>query len=108
MPESTTCIFIKKETLAQVFSCELCEISKNTFCYRTPPVAASDITLFFLIFRLPFITFININTVKILEFSFITEKLQRKNNMEKKNISQNFRILEILISYYQTHHEHFK
>ena len=25
------CIFIKKETLAQVFSCELCENSKNTF-----------------------------------------------------------------------------
>ena len=24
-------IFIKKETLAQVFSCEFCEISKNTF-----------------------------------------------------------------------------
>ena len=23
--------FIKKENLAQVFSCELCEISKNTF-----------------------------------------------------------------------------
>ena len=23
--------FIKKETLAQVFSCEFCEISKNTF-----------------------------------------------------------------------------
>ena len=28
-PES--CNFIKKETLAQVFSCEFCEISKNTF-----------------------------------------------------------------------------
>ena len=25
------CIFIEKETLAQVFSCEFCEISKNTF-----------------------------------------------------------------------------
>ena len=25
------CNFIKKETLAQEFSCELCEISKNTF-----------------------------------------------------------------------------
>ena len=24
-------VFIKKETLAQVFSCEFCEISKNTF-----------------------------------------------------------------------------
>ena len=26
-----TCNFIKKETLAQVFSCEFCETSKNTF-----------------------------------------------------------------------------
>ena len=25
------CIVIKKETLAQVFSCEFCDISKNTF-----------------------------------------------------------------------------
>ena len=35
------CNSIKKETLAQVLSCEFCEISKNTFFYRTPPVAAS-------------------------------------------------------------------
>ena len=35
-------IFIKKETLAQVFSYEFCEISKNTFFYRAPLVAASD------------------------------------------------------------------
>ena len=35
------CNFIKKEALAQVFSCEFCEISKNTFLHRTPLVAAS-------------------------------------------------------------------
>ena len=35
------CRFIKKETLAQVFSCEFCEISKSTFSYRTTAVAAS-------------------------------------------------------------------
>ena len=40
MPEA--CNFIKKETLAQMFSCEFCEISKTTFFYRAPPVAASD------------------------------------------------------------------
>ena len=34
--------FIKKETLAQVFSYEFCEISKNTFSYTTPPVVASE------------------------------------------------------------------
>ena len=33
--------FIKNESLAQVFSCEFCEISKNTFFYGTPPVADS-------------------------------------------------------------------
>ena len=34
-------IFFKKETLAQAFSCEFCEISKNNFSYKTPPAAAS-------------------------------------------------------------------
>ena len=36
--------FIKKETLEQVFYCEFCEISQNTFSCRTPPVAACDKT----------------------------------------------------------------
>ena len=36
------CNFIKKETLAQVFSCQFCEIFKNTFFKRTPLVAASE------------------------------------------------------------------
>ena len=39
---TSACNFNKKETLAKVFSCEFCEISKNTFSYRTPLVAASD------------------------------------------------------------------
>ena len=34
-----------KKRLAQVFSCEFCKTSKNTFSYRTPPVAASVIYL---------------------------------------------------------------
>ena len=42
IPVPEACNFIKKETLALVFSCEFCEISKNTFLYRTPLVAASD------------------------------------------------------------------
>ena len=36
------CNFFKKETLAQVFFCEFCEISKNTFFYRIRPVAAPE------------------------------------------------------------------
>ena len=31
----------REETLAQVFSCKFCEISKNTFFHKTPLVAAS-------------------------------------------------------------------
>ena len=33
--------YIEKETLVQVFSSDFCEIFKNIFFYRTPPVAAS-------------------------------------------------------------------
>ena len=40
--QAGACNFIKKETLAQVFSSEFCEVSKNTFSYGTPPVAASE------------------------------------------------------------------
>ena len=36
------CNFIKKETLAQVFSCEFCEISKNTFFTEHLWTTASD------------------------------------------------------------------
>ena len=35
--------FLKKQPLAKVFSCEFCEIPKNTFFYGTPPVAASGL-----------------------------------------------------------------
>ena len=34
-------LFFNKETLAQVFFCEFCKIFKNTFFYKTRPVAAS-------------------------------------------------------------------
>ena len=37
--ENHLCNFIKKETLAQVFFCGFCQISKNTFLHRTPLVA---------------------------------------------------------------------
>ena len=43
------CKFIKKETLAQAFSCEFGEIDKNTFYYRTPLVAASGVLINFAI-----------------------------------------------------------
>ena len=36
-------LFFKKETMVHVLSCEFCKISENTFSYRTPSVAASNI-----------------------------------------------------------------
>ena len=36
--------FIKKQTLVQVFSCEISVISKSTFFYRKPLVAASELS----------------------------------------------------------------
>ena len=41
--QASVCSFVKRETLAQVFSCEFCKISKNTFSYRTPSVAVFKI-----------------------------------------------------------------
>ena len=43
--QAKACDFIKKDTLAHVFSREFCEISKNIFFYRTPLVAASAIVI---------------------------------------------------------------
>ena len=39
---SEACSFIKRETLAEMFSCKFCEISKNTFFHRTSLAAASE------------------------------------------------------------------
>ena len=39
------CNFIKKETLAQVFSCECSEISKTTFFIEHPRTTASEAKL---------------------------------------------------------------
>ena len=41
---STVKCLEKKEFQTHVFSCEICEISMNTFFYRTLPVAASVIS----------------------------------------------------------------
>ena len=54
-PESLSCNFIKKETLAQVFSCEFSEISKNTFFteHLWTTVSFKRLAGFFLHFYIP-------------------------------------------------------
>ena len=39
---SRRCSVIMVFSLAQVFSCEFCEVSRNTFLYRTPLVSAPE------------------------------------------------------------------
>ena len=53
---SGLCNFIRKETQAQVFSCEFCKISKNTFFYRTPLVVASEPFILITWYKLSFST----------------------------------------------------
>ena len=51
--QSWACSFIKKETVAQMFYCEFCKVSKNTFSYRTHTVAVSASILFRLLLLVP-------------------------------------------------------
>ena len=79
--------FFNKVTLAQVFSCEFCEISKNTFSRRTPPVAASvyilsdetcfPITVFILLLHYLSISFFfwTSSACMLFSFSFFTYQL---------------------------------
>ena len=46
--QASACNYIKKEAQAQVFFCEFCEIFKNTFFCRTPPVNFWQVFLFLL------------------------------------------------------------
>ena len=86
MPQ--TCNFIKKETLVQVFSCEFCEISKNTFSYRTPPVTASGLVLYLFITH-PCIFFIFHQVVR-KPFKFINNGLQTNETLVMKRTSPVF------------------
>ena len=77
--------FIKKETLSQVFSCEFCEVFKNTFFYWTPLVAA--FVHIFLKFIFPKIrTFPKIWITKTCNFNLVL--LKNVFFIEKKSLEQ--------------------
>ena len=59
-----------KKTLAQVFSCAFCEISRNTFSYITPPITASEA----LIFRL---VFLHKDSICSLKFRFLSKLIPK-------------------------------
>ena len=67
----------QENTCAQVFSCEFCENSKNTFSYRTPPVAAS--VAYSLVLMLISIM-LNINSfypAEVLKLHYLQEHLKK-------------------------------
>ena len=72
------CNFIKKETLAQVFSCEFCEISKSTFLIEHLWATAFLFNSFWLwrstIIRNIF-AWVTINTSKEIRLHFLTVHL---------------------------------
>ena len=77
--------FIKKESLAQLFSCEFCEISKNNFFYITPPVAASVILKikFYALYLIVSFTF-TIKTVLPTHLSTIRKRWNQKRKVFDK------------------------
>ena len=78
------CNFIKKETLAQAFSCEVCEICKNAFYYRTPLVAASD---YILLIVLWVTTLISIRGYVAVTFYCRQNNVFLRNNIAKRKKS---------------------
>ena len=70
------CNFIKRETLAQVLFCELWEICKNIFFYRTPPVAVSVRTRYFNFTKQikDFFFFCNVSSNYSNEKKFVSEQ----------------------------------
>ena len=80
------CNFIKKETLAQVFYSEFCDIFKSTFFYRTPLVAAFKFkTWTFNLF------WYHVRLWRSVFFYFCTKQLclKRKRTIRRKKILDN-------------------
>ena len=79
--QSDACNYIKKEALALLLSCEFCEISKNTFSHRTPPVAASGIWLLESINRFLTIMYDLINNISAYQETILKFIVTRRNNI---------------------------
>ena len=90
------CNFIKKETLAQVFSCELCEIFRNTFSHRTPVVASGFqyLSCLKLIPTLPdkCNLFFNQNPFNKFPLVFAVEKVRHKNLVSLNSLNMVFNL----------------
>ena len=71
---------IKRETLAQVFSCKFCEISKNTFFYKTHLVAAFGfIREYSYVKHIPYLDFLKLSQKTQFQNTLLTKNLFRLN-----------------------------
>ena len=77
--QASACNFIKKENLGQVFYCENCEISKNTYSYRTLLVVAS----LFATSRMGKPCIINLKWWKIFRNKSVATILKREPKLKK-------------------------
>ena len=86
------CNFIKKETLAQFFSCEFSKIFKNTFPYRAFLVAASCVSEW--IYTFSFRTSCLKQTQYLKFKSTVTLRKYSRSNISNKFSLQAFRLLQ--------------
>ena len=69
------CIFIKKETPTQLFSCEYCEILKSTFSYRAPVDFGYKIDIFRILCVIAFFPFVTLLESVFHGYSTFVSKL---------------------------------
>ena len=83
-------------TLAKVFLCEICEISKNTFFYRTPPVAKKTVKVFFMTSKFTMQSFFHTNLQKQPSEVFYKKSCLKKiANFSEKHLSKSLFLIEL-------------
>ena len=86
LERSQACNFIKKKTLGQVFSCEFCDFSKNTYFYRTPLVAASASAQQTMNSRLAVINLRNMLITRGYKEQEINEGIERTRTLDRQKL----------------------
>ena len=81
---TSVCNFVKKETLAHVFSCEFCKISKNTFLIEHLRVTASAATKLKLVTKMKKHNQLYFGTLVLSSYFYCGDS----SNMALKNISE--------------------
>ena len=85
--QAKACSLIKKETLAQVFSCGFCEISKNAFFTEHVWATASDIRPFFFCFFLFFNIMMNLLNIDNCSRTLAFKKFRHLNKSHPKFVN---------------------